>query len=115
MRRATGWWRSLAKGSWTPWQGATECIRQAAEEVGDALRRDRHRAFRWLTKEVNRQARETRTEAFHVPRYGEMIAQAEALSAQAALPAPTRMRSVSAKRRSETGSPRSRNSRPPCE
>ena len=43
----------------------------------------------WLTNEVNRQARETRTEAFHVPRYGELVAQAEALSAQAVLPART--------------------------
>ena len=69
--------------------GAREGIRQAAEEVRDALRHDRYRAFGWLTEEVNRQARETRTEAFHVPRYGEMIAQAEALSGQEALPART--------------------------
>ncbi len=68
---------------------AREAVRQAAEEVADSLRHDRYRAFGWLTKEVNRQARETGTEAFHVPRYGEMIAQAEALSAQAALPART--------------------------
>ena len=66
--------------------GAREAVRQAGEEVADALRHDRYRAFGWLTKEVNRQARETRTEAFHVPRYDEMIAQAEALSGQAALP-----------------------------
>ena len=64
--------------------GAREAVRQAAEEVADALQHDRYRAFGWLTKEVNRQARETGTEAFHVPRYNEMIAQAEALSAQAA-------------------------------
>lgn len=38
---------------------------------------------------MNRPACETRTEAFRVPRYGETIAQAEALSAQAALPART--------------------------
>ena len=69
--------------------GAREAVRQAAEEIADALRHDRYRAFGWLTKEVNRQARETRTEAFHVPRYGELAAQAEALSAQAALPART--------------------------
>ena len=69
--------------------GGREAVRQAAEEVADALRHDRYRAFGWLTKEVVRQARETRTEAFHVPRYGEMAAQAEALSAQAALPART--------------------------
>ena len=69
--------------------GAREAVRQAAEEVGDALRKDGYRAFGWLTKEVNRQARETGTEAFHVPRYGDLVAQAEALSAQAALPART--------------------------
>ena len=69
--------------------GGREVVRQAGEEVGDALRQDGYRAFGWLTKEVNRQARETGTEAFHVPRYGEMVAQAEALSAQAALPART--------------------------
>ena len=66
--------------------GGREGIRQVAEEISDALQHDRYRAFGWLTKEVNRQARETRTEAFHVPRYGELVAQAEALSAQAALP-----------------------------
>ena len=69
--------------------GGCEAVRQAAEEVADALRHDRYRAFGWLTKEVVRQARETRSEAFHVPRYGELAAQAEALSAQAALPART--------------------------
>ena len=69
--------------------GRRETVRQAGEEVADALRHDGYRAFGWLTKEVNRQARETRTEAFHVPRYGELVAQAEAVSAQAALPART--------------------------
>ena len=44
---------------------------------------------KWLTEEVNRQARETRTKAFHVPRYGETIALAKALSGCAALPART--------------------------
>ena len=69
--------------------GAREGIRQAEEEVRDALRDDRVRAFGWLSEEVVRQARETRTEAFHVPRYGETVAQAEALSGQAELPART--------------------------
>ena len=62
-------------------------IRQAAEEVRDALRDDRYRAFGWLTKEVNRQERDDRTEAFHVPRYDEMVAEAQALSGQKALTA----------------------------
>ena len=70
-------------------QGAREAIRQAAEEVREALQDDRYRAFGWLTEEVDQQARDNRTEAFHVPRYGEMIAQAEALSGQEALPART--------------------------
>ena len=65
--------------------GGREAVRQAATEVRDALRDDRYRAFGWLTEEAVRQARETRTEAFHVPRYGETIAEAEALSGQAAL------------------------------
>ena len=69
--------------------GAREAVRRAGEEIADALRHDRYRAFGWLTKEVNRQAREARTEAFHVPRYGEMVAQAEALSGQTDLPART--------------------------
>ena len=64
-------------------------IRQAAEEVREALQDDRYRAFGWLTEEVNRQAREARTEAFHVPRYDEMVAEAQALSGQEALPAHT--------------------------
>ena len=69
--------------------GGREAVRQAAEEIAAALRKDGYRAFGWLTKEVNRQARETRTEAFHVPRYGDLVAQAESLAAQAALPART--------------------------
>ena len=64
-------------------------IRQAEEEVREALRDDRYRAFGWLTEEVVRQAGETRTEAFHVPRYDEMVAEAQALSGQAELPAHT--------------------------
>ena len=66
--------------------GGREAVRQAAEEISDALRKDGYRSFGWLTKEVNRQERETGTEAFHVPRYGELVAQAEALSTQAAVP-----------------------------
>ena len=64
-------------------------IRQAAEEARDALRDDRCLAFGWLTEEVVRQAGKARTEAFHVPRYGETVAEAQALSGQEALPART--------------------------
>ena len=70
-------------------EGQRAGIRQAAEEVRDALRDDRYRAFGWLTEEVDRQAREARTEAFHVPRYDGMVAEAKALSGQEALPAHT--------------------------
>ena len=70
--------------------GRREAVRQAAQEVREALHNERYRAFGWLAKEVNRQARETRTEAFHGPRYGETIALAEALSERAALPERTR-------------------------
>ena len=70
-------------------EGQRAGIRQAEEEVREALRDDRYRAFGWLTDEVVRQAGETRTEAFHVPRYGEMVAEAQALSRQEALPAHT--------------------------
>ena len=70
-------------------EGQRAGIRQAEEEVREALQDDRYRAFGWLSDEVVRQAGETRTEAFHVPRYGEMVAQAQALSGQAALPAHT--------------------------
>ena len=70
-------------------EGQRAGIRQAEEEVREALQDDRYRAFGWLTDEVNRQAAETRTGAFHVPRYDEMVAEAQALSGQAALPAHT--------------------------
>ena len=69
--------------------GAREDIRRAADEVRDSLRHDRCVAFGGLTLEVVRQARETRTEAFHVPCYGDTIEQADALSRQAGLPART--------------------------
>ena len=68
---------------------AREGIRQAAQEARDALRDDRRRAFGWLTKEVVRQERDDRTEAFYVPRYDEMVAEAQALSGQEALTART--------------------------
>ena len=70
-------------------EGQRAGIQQAEEEARDALRDDRRRAFGWLTKEVVRQKREARTGAFHVPRYDEMVAEAQALSGQAELPART--------------------------
>ena len=70
-------------------EGQRAGIRQAAQEARDALRDDRRRAFGWLTKEVVRQERDDRTEAFYVPRYDEMVAEAQALSGQEALTART--------------------------
>ena len=70
--------------------GAGESVRQAAAAVREALVDDRRRAFEWLTRAVSRQAHETLTEPFHVPRYGEMIAQARALSPDEGLPAARR-------------------------
>ena len=70
-------------------EGQRAGIRQAEEEVRDALQDDRCLAFGWLTDEVVRQAGDDRTEAFHVPRYDGMVAEAQALSEQEALPAHT--------------------------
>ena len=70
-------------------EGQRAGIRQAEEEVREALQDDRYRAFAWLTEEVFRQAGDDRTEAFHVPRYDGMVAEAQALSGQAELPAHT--------------------------
>ena len=70
-------------------EGQRAGIRQAEEEVREALQDDLCLAFGWLTDEVVRQAGETRTEAFHVPRYDGMVAEAQALSGQEALPART--------------------------
>ena len=70
-------------------EGQRAGIRQAAEEVREALQDDRCLAFGWLTEEVVRQERDDRTEAFHVPRYDGMVAEAQALSGQEALPAHT--------------------------
>ena len=55
--------------------GAAEDIERAAEAVRDALAEDRYAGFAWLTRELERQARETRTESYHLPRYGEAIAE----------------------------------------
>ena len=75
--------------------GAREGVRQAVAESRNALQDDLYLGFEWLTREVVRQARETRTEACHVPRYGEMVAQAELLCQQSGL-ASGRQRAVDA-------------------
>ena len=59
---------------------AREAVRQAVEEVPDALDHDRLGGLAWLTWEVQRQERETGIEPFHQPRFEEMIAEARAVS-----------------------------------
>ena len=64
---------------------AREAVRQAVEEVVDALDHDRLGGVAWLTREVQRQERKTGIEPFHQPRFEEMIAEARAVSGWAGL------------------------------
>ena len=64
---------------------AREAVRQAVEEVPDALDHDRLGGVAWLTREVQRQERKTGIEPFHQPRFEEMIAEARAVSGWAGL------------------------------
>ena len=65
---------------------AREAVRQAVEEVPDALDHDRWGGgVAWLTREVQRQERKTGIEPFHQPRFEEMIAEARAVSGWAGL------------------------------
>ena len=63
--------------------GARETVRQAAEEVRDALHPDRFEGFEWLMADVR--FRRNETEPFHRPRFEEMIAEAQAVSGWAGL------------------------------
>ena len=63
--------------------GAREAVRQAAEEVRDALHRNRFEGFAWLMDEVD--FRRNETEPFHRPRFEEMIAEARSVSGWAGL------------------------------
>ena len=67
-----------------------EAAQQAAEEIRDAIGRDRLAGLAWLTDTLGRQWKETGIAPFHLPRYGEMIAEAEALAAHAGMPEETR-------------------------
>ena len=62
---------------------ARDTVRQAAEEVRDALHRDRFEGFAWLMDEVD--FRRNETEPFHRPRFEEMIAEARSVSGWAGL------------------------------
>ncbi|MDE3260991.1 MAG: relaxase domain-containing protein [Acidobacteriota bacterium] len=63
--------------------GAAESVERAAEAVRDALAEDRYAGFAWLTRELERQSRETGTESYHLTRYGEAVAEARPLASQA--------------------------------
>ena len=66
--------------------GAREAVDKALAEVDEALLEDRFHRFAWLARHVVQQAKETRTEPFHLPRYREAIAHAQKLSGEEALP-----------------------------
>ena len=63
--------------------GAAEAVERAAEAVRDALAADRYAGFAWLTRDLDRRVRETGTEVFHLPRYGETVAEARRLLGRA--------------------------------
>ena len=67
-------------------------LRQAAAALDDALRADACRGFDWLADEVERSAEAAGTIAFYAPRYRELAAQAQRLTAMDGLPAATRRR-----------------------
>ena len=79
-----------------PWldgaPGAAEAVERAAEAVRDALAADRYAGFAWLTRELERRAREIGTETFHLPRYGEAVAEARRLSDRVGARLPERRR-----------------------
>ena len=63
--------------------GARGAVSRAAAEVRDTLEHDRLDGFGRLTETIDRQSEETGIEPFHLPRYGEMIAEARALAGYA--------------------------------
>ena len=65
--------------------GARESVRRAAAEVEKALEDDRWEGFAWLAREVEQEERKTGTEPYHLPRYGDMIAEAQALAGRPGL------------------------------
>ncbi len=67
-----------------------EAAQRAAEEIRDTIGRDRLAGLAWLTDTLGREWKETGIVPFHLPRYSEMIAEAEALAAHAGIPEHTR-------------------------
>ena len=70
--------------------GTREAAQRAEEEIRDAIARDRLAGLTWLTDTLGRQWKETGIVPFHLPRYGETIAEAEALAAHEGIPEQTR-------------------------
>ena len=65
--------------------GARESVQRAAAEVEKALEDDRWEGFAWLAREVEQEERKTGTGPYHLPRYGDTIAEAQALAGRPGL------------------------------
>ena len=72
-----------------PWLDAAaetrEDISRAAGSAREALAEGRYAGFAWLTREVDRRRGPAGIEAFHLTRYSDTIAEAEALASEAGL------------------------------
>ena len=66
--------------------GEAATVRRSLPAVRDALVSDGRDAFAWLSREVNRQAREGKVPAFHAPRCGELADLAREVVRDPALP-----------------------------
>ena len=71
-------------GAHAPWvaaaEGASASIGEAAAAVRDTMAADRIAVFNRLATETNRLGEETGVELFHLPRYGELVAEARGLA-----------------------------------
>ena len=71
-------------GAHAPWvaaaEGASASIGEAASTVRDTMAADRIAVFNRLAMETNRLGEETGVELFHLPRYGELVAEARGLA-----------------------------------
>ena len=65
--------------------GAREAVAGALAEIGRAMLDDRYRQLAWLTRHLARQAEETGTALFHLPRYPEALGHARSLAGEEAL------------------------------
>ena len=66
--------------------GDAETVRRSLPATAAALTEDRGHAFAWLAKEVDREAKEGKVPAFHVPRCGELANLAGELAWDPAVP-----------------------------